>query len=87
MTIKVPRKEGESSVADGDVVPPPRVVSRTTRSSTATAADAGVEGDASIKVDVTDKGGFVNSDGVKGLEMPLCRRSRNACYLFGSINA
>ncbi|GAU42778.1 hypothetical protein TSUD_239410 [Trifolium subterraneum] len=65
VTIKVPRKEGESSVADGDVVPPPRVVSRATRSSTATVTDAGAEGDASIQVGVTNKG---ESDGVKNLE-------------------
>ncbi|GAU26781.1 hypothetical protein TSUD_317790 [Trifolium subterraneum] len=73
MTIKVTRKEGESSGADGDVVPPPRVVTRTTRSSTATVADAGVDGDASNKAGITDKGEFVNADGVK--EMSLCRKA------------
>ncbi|GAU24561.1 hypothetical protein TSUD_149020 [Trifolium subterraneum] len=73
MTIKVPRKEGESSGADGDVVPPPRVVTRTTRSSTTTVADTSVDGDALNEAGVTDKGESINADGVK--EMPLCRKA------------
>ncbi|GAU23796.1 hypothetical protein TSUD_27050 [Trifolium subterraneum] len=55
VTIKVPRKEGESSGADGDVLPPPRVVTRASRSSTATVPDVGVAGDALNEAGVTDK--------------------------------
>ncbi|GAU32940.1 hypothetical protein TSUD_153570 [Trifolium subterraneum] len=67
VTIKVPRKEGDSSGAAGEVIPPPRVVTRTTRSSTATAADIVADGNASEEVGVTDKGESVSTDGMKGL--------------------
>ncbi|GAU22943.1 hypothetical protein TSUD_326710 [Trifolium subterraneum] len=64
---KIPRKEGDSSSAVSDLIPPSHGLNRHTRSSTATVVEVAADGDATKEGGATGKGDAVSTDGTKSL--------------------